>query len=106
METVRVALDERSYPIYIGAGLIDRSDLLRAYVRGNQVAIITNTTVGPLYLERVRAAFPAPYQVDAFELPDGAARVYTARNPFQVGRGRTIPTRFVAARPQRPPSPA
>jgi hypothetical protein len=38
---------------------------------------------------------------DAFELPDGAARVYTARDPFQVGRGRTIPTRFVAARPQR-----
>ncbi len=38
---------------------------------------------------------------EAFELPDGAARVYKARNPFQVGRGRTIPTRFVATQPQR-----
>ena len=38
---------------------------------------------------------------EAFELPDGAARVYQARNPFQVGRGRTIPTRFVATQPQR-----
>ena len=38
---------------------------------------------------------------DAFELPEGAARVFEARNPFQVGRGRTIPTRFVAEQPQR-----
>ena len=38
---------------------------------------------------------------EAFELPAGAARVYKARNPFQVGRGRTIPTRFVATQPQR-----
>jgi 3-dehydroquinate synthase len=71
METVQVELAERSYPIHIGEDVIDRADLLRAYVRGNQVAIITNATVGPLYLERVRAAFPAPYQVDTFELPDG-----------------------------------
>jgi hypothetical protein len=38
---------------------------------------------------------------EAFELPDGAPRVFTARNPFAVGKGRMIPTRFIATQPQR-----
>jgi 3-dehydroquinate synthase len=71
LETVTVDLAERSYPIHIGDGLIDRGELLRAHVRGRQVAVITNATVGPLYLDRVLAAFPAPYQVDSFVMPDG-----------------------------------
>ena len=37
----------------------------------------------------------------ALELPEGSARAYNARNPFQVGRGRTIPTRFIVGQPQR-----
>jgi hypothetical protein len=38
---------------------------------------------------------------EAFELPPGSPRAWNARNPFQVGRGRMIPSRFIATQPQR-----
>ncbi len=52
MQTVEVALGDRSYPIYIGQGLLDRSDLLQQHVLGKKVLIVTNETVAPLYLDR------------------------------------------------------
>jgi 3-dehydroquinate synthase len=56
METLNVALGERAYPIHIGRGILQRSDLLLPYLRQRKVAVVTNTTVAPLYL----AAFAAP----------------------------------------------
>jgi 3-dehydroquinate synthase len=56
METVRVALGARSYPIHIGAGALDGADLYRPHLRGGRVAVITNPVVAKLYLERVTAA--------------------------------------------------
>jgi len=44
-----VALGDRSYPIEIGAGLMAHSETLARLVAGRQVAIVTNTVVGPLY---------------------------------------------------------
>ena len=38
---------------------------------------------------------------DAFELPPEAPRVFKSRNPFPVGRGRMIPSRFIRTQPQR-----
>ena len=38
---------------------------------------------------------------EAFELPPGSPRAWNARNPFAVGRGRMIPSRFIATQPQR-----
>ena len=55
MESLSVALGTRSYPIHIGAGLIDRPELYAPYLRGS-AAIVTNKIVAPLYLERVRKA--------------------------------------------------
>lgn len=55
--TLEVGLGDRSYPIYIGGGLLGDSALLLRHVPRGRVAIISNTTVAPLYLERVRAAF-------------------------------------------------
>ena len=52
MQTVQVALGDRSYPIYIGQGLLDRSDLFQQHVLGKKVLIVTNETVAPLYLDR------------------------------------------------------
>ena len=69
MLTLNVALAERSYPIYIGTGLID-GDLLRRHVRARQVLVVTNTTIAPLYLDRVTAALSG-LQVDTLQLPDG-----------------------------------
>lgn len=54
MKTVEVPLgDDRTYPIYIGAGLLDRSpELLRKHIPGKKVLIVTNETIAPLYLEK------------------------------------------------------
>lgn len=70
METLTVALGERSYPIHIGTGLLGRSDLLAPHLKSRQVCIVTNTTVAPLYLERVRESLDNR-EVIVVELPDG-----------------------------------
>jgi 3-dehydroquinate synthase len=71
IDAVRVELAERSYPIYIGRGLLDRPGLLRDHISGRQVAVISNDVVAPLYLERLRASLGAGLQIDEFLLPDG-----------------------------------
>ncbi len=70
MKTLYVELGDRRYPIYIGPGLLDRPDLLRTHVPGRQVLVVSNTTVAPLYLDRVRAAL-AGLRHQAVILPDG-----------------------------------
>ncbi|WP_292978430.1 3-dehydroquinate synthase [Nitrosomonas sp.] len=76
IETVEVALDtpheNRSYAIHIGQEMISRMDLLLPHLPGKKAAIITNTTVAPLYLEKLRNAL-ANHQVNTFSiiLPDG-----------------------------------
>jgi len=69
-----VALGERSYPIYIGSGLLANPDLYRPHVRGRQVMIVTNETVAPLYLEQVRAGLAGltpETRLGTVVLPDG-----------------------------------
>ncbi len=57
MRTLEVALGERSYPIYIGANLLSQS--LLAKHTGNEVMLVSNDTVAPLYLDQVRNALTA-----------------------------------------------
>jgi len=71
VETVRVELGERGYPIHIGAGVLGRGDLLRPHLRGRQVAIVSNEVVAPLYLETLRQAIGEGRQVDVFLMADG-----------------------------------
>jgi 3-dehydroquinate synthase len=56
MRPLRVSLGDRSYPIHIGAGLLDDAKLYAPYVRSKSVAVITNKVVAPLYLERTQRA--------------------------------------------------
>ena len=56
MESLRVTLGQRSYPIHIGTGLLSQADLYRPYLGGGRAAIVTNEKVGPLYAARVRTA--------------------------------------------------
>lgn len=74
MQTLTVALDDRSYPIHIGPGLIRRADLIAAKLAQNKVAIVTNTTVAALYLAPLSQALKASgVDAVAIALPDGEA---------------------------------
>ena len=55
MESLGVALGERSYPIHIGAGILDAGSLYAPHLGGGSVAVVTNEVVAPLYLAGVRA---------------------------------------------------
>jgi 3-dehydroquinate synthase len=69
-EQLIVGLGSRSYPIYIGPGLLSRADLMAPAIVGRQVMIVTNTTVAPLYLERLRSTL-AEFRCESIILPDG-----------------------------------
>lgn len=65
-----VELGDRSYPIRIGRGLIEKLDLFVQAIAGRQVMIVTNETVAPLYLDRLKQTLSG-YQVDITVLEDG-----------------------------------
>jgi 3-dehydroquinate synthase len=71
--SMNVELGERSYPILIGRGLLDDPALLARHVGGGgKVAIVTNTTVAPLYLDKVASPLRAAgREVVPIILPDG-----------------------------------
>ncbi|MDP4030468.1 MAG: 3-dehydroquinate synthase [Gallionella sp.] len=54
MQTLTVGLGERSYPIHIGSGLLDHAELLKDHLPRQRAAIVSNTTVAPLYLEKLQ----------------------------------------------------
>ena len=69
---LNVDLGERSYPIAIGSGLLADGALLDQHIGGKKVAIVTNTTVAPLYLEQVATPLRAAgREVVSVVLPDG-----------------------------------
>ncbi len=71
MHTLHVDLGERSYPLYIGRDLFADSDLLAQHIAGSQVVIVSNDTVAPLYVERVKAALGERSLITEVVLPDG-----------------------------------
>jgi 3-dehydroquinate synthase len=71
MHTLHVDLGERSYPVYIGRDLLADKTLLAQHVVGSQVVIVSNDTVAPLYVERVRSALGARQLITEVVLPDG-----------------------------------
>ncbi len=72
METLSVALGERSYPIFIGSDLLAQSHLLNPHIHGKQVCIVTNETIAPIYLEKLKESL-AVSQVSSVVLADGEA---------------------------------
>ncbi len=70
IRTLQVELGERSYPIYIGEGLVGDQAIYERHIGGSQVMVVTNETVAPLYLDKVLAALAA-FDVDTVVLPDG-----------------------------------
>lgn len=70
IQQITVGLGERSYPIEIGPGLLQRSPLFPNLPQ--QILIITNTLVAPLYLAQVKQSLAA-HQVVVHEIGDGEA---------------------------------
>jgi 3-dehydroquinate synthase len=69
---VHLDLGERSYDIHIGTGLLDAADSWDGLPRSATALIVTNTTVAPLYAQRVaRQLAPRYGRVLVIELPDG-----------------------------------
>ena len=79
METLIVGLGERSYPIHIGSGLLEQAELLRTHIPGGRVVIVSNTTVAPLYLEKLQRVLQSiDVGSESAILPDGEQYKNTA----------------------------
>ncbi|WP_295387680.1 3-dehydroquinate synthase [uncultured Thiodictyon sp.] len=95
--TLSVSLGARSYPIFIGAGLLADPGCYRPYIPGRQVTIVTNETVAPLYLAAVQSALEG-YRVETVILPDGEVyktqavleRIYDALLGARFSRDSTL----------------
>ena len=70
MRKLTVDLGDRSYPIFIGTSLLGNPDYLKPFIKGRQVAIVTNETVAPIYLQTLERALDG-YDLAVEILPDG-----------------------------------
>lgn len=70
MQELKIDLGARSYPIYIGDGLLSCGALFGRYTGSGALAIVTNTTVAALYLETLKKALVTRRIVEVV-LPDG-----------------------------------
>ena len=91
MITLTVDLGERSYPIYIGDGLLGSSELLAKHVPGRNVLIVSNETVAPLYLDRTLSMLPGKH-TETCILPDGEEykNLETLNTIYDVLLGRKL----------------
>jgi 3-dehydroquinate synthase len=99
MRTLNVALGERAYPIEIGSGLLGRADLIVPYLKVPQVALVSNETVAPLYLDALaRPLRERGVRVTEIILPDGErhktwqtlSRIYDALLENRCERAATV----------------
>ncbi len=99
-QVVSVALGERSYPIYVGEGVLGRGELLSSHIRGRQVAVVSNDVVAPLYLNALRDGLADGRQLDVFLMADGEAQkslaTYTALMDFLLEHRHNRSTTVIA----------
>jgi 3-dehydroquinate synthase len=70
MRILDVELGRRSYPVYIGKGLLSSTEILERHISGTQVMVVSNETVAPLYLDAMASAL-GRFEVHIIVLPDG-----------------------------------
>jgi len=78
MRTITVdfssASEARNYPIHIGNNILNQTDLIVSCLQQKHVAIVSNTTVAPLYLDKLRSALEEKgVRSIPIILPDGEA---------------------------------
>ena len=70
--TVTISLADRSYAIHIGAGLLKHADIWRGLPYASSAMIVTNGTVAPLYLDKLRASLVTQFaSIHTVVLPEG-----------------------------------
>lgn len=70
MKTLEVNLEDRSYPIYIGDGLISRKELFADYIAGKQLMVVSNDTIAPLYMDSLVKTLSV-FDPEQHIIPDG-----------------------------------
>lgn len=70
MQTLTVDLGDRSYPIYIGSGLLKQPELLLPHVHGKSTVTVSNETVSPIYADAIKNSLGELKQCEVV-LPDG-----------------------------------
>jgi 3-dehydroquinate synthase len=70
MKKLVVELGDRSYPIYIGSGLLSQPELYKQHIKARQVVVVTNATIAPLYLDKILKNLLG-FDVVTVILPDG-----------------------------------
>lgn len=74
VESLNVSLGERSYPIHVGAGILQGREHLLPYLAGRQVMIVTNEVIAPHYLDALKQTLSgADLEIREVVLPDGEA---------------------------------
>ncbi|MBP9100312.1 MAG: 3-dehydroquinate synthase [Nitrosomonas sp.] len=76
MQTITVDFtplaEKRSYPIHIGHGILQHVDLIVSCLPQKRVAIVSNSTIAPLYLEKLQTALEKQWvRTMPIILPDG-----------------------------------
>ena len=72
MQTLDLGLDERSYQIHIGQELMNQAELLLKHIPHKRAVVVSNTTVAPLYLEKLSNTLASNgIQIQSIILPDG-----------------------------------
>jgi 3-dehydroquinate synthase len=97
MQTLSVNLGERAYPILIGSGLLGSPTLLASHIASAELLLVSNTTVAPLYAERVKRSLPGRRLIELI-LPDGeahktlanASRMFDVMIANRLGRDAAI----------------
>ncbi|MGN0894330.1 MAG: 3-dehydroquinate synthase [Succinivibrio sp.] len=99
METITVGLGKRSYPIHIGTDLEYGQLIRQALPSVTDVMVVTNTTVGPLYYDDLKAQLAENgFNVHKCELKDGESyktidswwQIHTALLEQDFGRDGAI----------------
>ena len=97
MKILNVELGDRSYPIYIGSGLLEDKKIITRHIKTKTICIVSNTTVSKLYLENLKNLLDDYQVVDAiiadgeeFKNYDSLNYIYTKLLDSQCNRDTTI----------------
>src|SRR5690606_24686930 len=97
-ERIDVALDERTYPVWIGDGLLAEASRWDALVAGRRVLVVSDTHVAPLYGARLAGSLASALDVASITVPAGetgktlatCSDIFDALSQLRAGRDSLV----------------